>query len=33
MGNGHEIWHVEGLKLDRVWDMDNIKVDLKGIGF
>jgi len=32
MGFRHEIWHVEGMKFTRVWAMDNIKVDLKGIG-
>jgi hypothetical protein len=31
MENGHEIWHVEGMKLARVWAMDNIKVGLQGI--
>jgi len=31
MGIGHEIWLVDGMKCARVWAMDNIKVDLKGI--
>jgi len=29
---GHEFWHVKRMKLERVWAMDNTKVDLKGIG-
>ena len=32
MGIGYEIWYVEGMKFARVWGMDNIKVDLQGIG-
>ena len=32
MGIGHEVWHVEGMKFARVLDMDNIKMDLQGIG-
>jgi hypothetical protein len=32
MGIGHELWHVEGKKRGWVWFMDNIKVDIKGIG-
>jgi hypothetical protein len=32
MGIGHEIWQVEGIKCVWVWDMDNIKVDILGIG-
>jgi len=32
MGIGHEVWHVEGMKLARAWNMNNIKVDLQGIG-
>jgi hypothetical protein len=31
MGIGHENWEVEGMKLARVWVMDNIKLDLQGI--
>jgi len=32
MGIGYGIWQVEGMKLGRVWAMDNIKVDRQGIG-
>jgi hypothetical protein len=29
---GHETWHVEVMKLARVWAMDNAKVNFQGIG-
>jgi len=29
MGIGYEIWQAEGIKRAWVWNMDNIKVDIK----
>jgi hypothetical protein len=32
MGIGYEIWHMECMKLERVWNMDNNILVLKRIG-
>ena len=32
MGNGHEVWHVEGRKREWMWAKNNIEMDLEEIG-